>query len=97
MVTPAGVPVTIMVYQSEGPGLLISCIGSGSESRGPLIESERVEMAILGAFDLDILIDDEEAAEKIEKLLLESFGDQTLKNTMQMMRITLDKMGYPLS
>lgn len=96
MVTPAGVPVTIMVYETKGPGLLITCIGSGSGSRGPLIESERVEMAILGAFDLDIRNDDERAAEKIETLLKESFGEETLNNTMQMMRITLDKMGYPL-
>ncbi len=96
MATPAGVPVTIMVYEKEGPGLLITCLGSGSESRGPLIESERVEMALLGGFDLDIRNDDESAAEKIEQLLKASFGEQTLRSTMQMLRITMTRMGYPL-
>ena len=47
MVKPAGIPVTIMVYEQSGPGLLIKCLGSGSEARGPFIESERVDMAVL--------------------------------------------------
>ena len=98
MVSPAGVPVAIMIYGEEGnAGALITCYGSGRTETPPMIEGERVETAILGAFQLDVKNTDPSSKEGIEELVREAFGEQTLQTTMQAINLHARTLGFPLT
>ena len=97
MVKPAGVPVAIMVYEESGSGVLITCYGSGSVDSPPMTTGERVEMALIGAFDLDVKSGDQSATSRIEELVKEAFGEQNLQFTMQAINLHATKLGLPLT
>ena len=98
MLKPAGVTVTIMVYEKQkGSGALITCYGSGSVETPPMITGERVEIALLGDFDLDIESGDQSAVSQVEQLVEESFGKQNLKPTMWAINLNATELGFPLS
>ena len=98
MVSPAGVPVAIMVYGKEGnAGVLITCHGSGSPDRPPIVEGEATPMAILGAFNLDVVNTDPSSKGKVEQLLKENFGEKVARTAMQSVELTANNMGFPIA
>jgi hypothetical protein len=87
-----------MVYEEQsGSGALITCYGSGSVERPPMITGEWVETALLGAFDLDVKSGDQSATSRIEELVREAFGEQNLQPTMQAINLHAKKLGFPLA
>ena len=98
MVSPAGVPVAIMVYGEEGnAGVLVTCLGSGSPDRPPIVEGEATQMAILGVFNLDVVNTDPSSRGKVEHLLKESFGEKVVRTAMLLVELTANNMGFPLA
>ncbi len=98
MVSPAGVPVAIMVYGEEGnAGVLVTCLGSGSPDRPPIVEGEATQMAILGVFNLDVVNTDPSSRGKVEDLLKKSFGEKLVRTAMQSLDLNTKKLGFPLT
>ncbi len=96
-VLPAGVPVSIMIYEkTNGSGLLITCTGNGQADSPAMVTGEVVKTALLGGFDLDIEQGDRNAEEKVRDLLKGSFGDKTLVHNLQVVKITAKMQGFPL-
>jgi hypothetical protein len=97
MVSPAGVPVAIMIYEESGSGVLITCYGSGRADRPPTTTGERVETALIGAFDLDVKNGDQSATSQIEELVREAFGEPNLQPTLQAINLHATTLGLPLA
>lgn len=98
VVLPAGIRVNIMIYEKEkGPGILITCVASGTVEIPGFVIGNEEPVAILGGYDLDIQHGDPETEEKIKELLKASFGEEVLNPTLQSVQMKAREMGFPLT
>ena len=97
-VLPAGMSVTIMIYEkATGTGVLITCTGSGKADMPGFVSGEAMSVTLLGAFDLDIEHGDPAGVEKIEDLLKASFGEKVLQAYIQDLHLNASGLGFPLA